>query len=116
MPEHVHLLLVPDLPEHPVSRVLSRIKEPFARLLLARWTEIDAPILERITDARGVRHVWQRGGGYDLNLLDENKERAKIDYIHLNPVSRGLVKTAREWRWSSARFYTDECETILPVG
>ena len=90
MPEHVHLLLVPDLPDHPVSRVLSRIKEPFARLLLARWTEIDAPILERITDARGGRHVWQRGGGYDLNLFDEGREREKIDYIHLESGEAGI--------------------------
>jgi putative transposase len=24
-----------------------------------------------------------------------------IDYIHLNPVRRGLVERAMDWRWSS---------------
>jgi putative transposase len=32
---------------------------------------------------------------------------AAIDYIHLNPVRRGLVKRAVDWRWSSARYYLE---------
>jgi len=28
-----------------------------------------------------------------------------IEYIHVNPVRRGLVATAEEWEWSSARWY-----------
>jgi putative transposase len=28
-----------------------------------------------------------------------------IDYIHFNPVKHGLVKSAREWRWSSFHRY-----------
>ena len=36
-----------------------------------------------------------------------------IDYIHLNPVRRGLVTRARDWRWSSARWF--EGITDLPL-
>ncbi len=28
-----------------------------------------------------------------------------IDYIHANPVRRGLVARAEDWEWSSARWY-----------
>jgi len=31
--------------------------------------------------------------------------RAMIDYIHANPVRRGLVARAEDWEWSSARWY-----------
>ena len=28
-----------------------------------------------------------------------------IEYIHANPVRRGLVERAEDWEWSSARWY-----------
>jgi len=28
-----------------------------------------------------------------------------IDYLHLNPVRRALVKRPEDWVWSSARWY-----------
>lgn len=31
--------------------------------------------------------------------------QAVIDYIHLNPVRRGMVEQARDWRWSSAAWF-----------
>jgi putative transposase len=34
-----------------------------------------------------------------------------IDYIHANPVRRGLVTRAEDWEWSSARWYAG----LLPV-
>ena len=30
---------------------------------------------------------------------------AAIDYLHHNPVRRGIVKRAVDWKWSSARYY-----------
>jgi hypothetical protein len=48
---------------------------------------------------------WQRGGGYDRNVHEITTLRAMIEYIHLNPVRRGLVKEVVDWPWSSARFY-----------
>ena len=31
-----------------------------------------------------------------------------MDYIHMNPVRRGLVDEARRWRWSSCRWYAED--------
>jgi putative transposase len=30
----------------------------------------------------------------------------KLRYLHRNPVKRGLVKQAADWKWSSFRHYT----------
>jgi putative transposase len=51
------------------------------------------------------RRFWQPGGGYDRNITSIEALRAMIDYIHANPVRRGLVARAEDWEWSSARWY-----------
>ncbi len=35
----------------------------------------------------------------------------KLRYIHRNPVKRGLVRRAEDWKWSSFRHYAtgEEC-------
>ncbi len=37
MPEHVHLLLWPRLPDAPVSAILRTLKQRFAPQVIARW-------------------------------------------------------------------------------
>ena len=91
MPEHVHLLVIPSLPEAPVSRILSAIKRPIAK----RWV---AGVRQEASEP-----FWQRGGGYDRNIFSRKEVEEKIAYIHANPVRRGLVRAAEEYRWSSLR-------------
>ena len=45
MPEHVHLLIVPRLPETPVPLLLRAMKQSFAQRVVRRWRELRAPIL-----------------------------------------------------------------------
>jgi putative transposase len=56
---------------------------------------------------------WQRGGGYDENLFNDDKVWDKIDYIHANPVRRGLCIHPADWEWSSFRAY--ECRADRPL-
>ena len=56
-------------------------------------------------DGTEERRFWQAGGGYDRNIIDEKTAWKVIDYIHLNPVRRGLVERPEDWEWSSARWY-----------
>jgi len=42
---------------------------------------------------------------YDFNVWTEKKRIEKLDYIHNNPVRRGLVASPEEWGWSSYRWY-----------
>ncbi len=105
MPEHVHLIVVPLLPQVPVPRILNAVKAPLSRVALSRWREKDARILERLTDARGVVRFWQAGGGYDRNVYRNTELFEKLRYMHWNPVKRGLCALPEDWAWSSARWY-----------
>lgn len=102
MPNHVHMLLRPDLPDHPVASILKRIKQTTARQILGEWRKREAPVIPKLTDSRGDTHFWQRGGGYDRNITSKEEFIEKLNYIHLNPVRAELVKRPEDWKWSSA--------------
>ncbi len=67
------------------------------------------PLLKKLTIQQrpGVTtfRFWQEGPGYDRNLTEPGTILASIDYIHANPVRRGLCVRGIDWRWSSARRY-----------
>jgi putative transposase len=74
--------------------------------------------LARVTvpEGRRVRHrFWQPGGGYDRNIMSIEALRSMVDYIHANPVRRGLVARAEDWEWSSARWYAGPGPVKLEV-
>ena len=43
---------------------------------------------------------WQRRF-YDYNVWSDGKLEQKLDYMHRNPVRRGLVSHPKYWPWSS---------------
>ena len=53
----------------------------------------------------GRHHFWQRRF-YDFDVWSEKKKLEKREYMHMNPVERGLVRYPAEWPWSSYRFYS----------
>ncbi len=108
MPNHVHLLLRPNLPEHPVASILNQIKQPVAKSILAEWRRLNAPVIPKLTSAQGEVRFWQRGGGYDRNIFSKQEFMEKLNYIHINPVKAGLVSRAEEWNWSSAAAYAGD--------
>lgn len=104
MPNHAHLLI--REPEGgAVDGVLRTLKLGLAKRVINRWIELEAPILDRLVDARGVRRFWQRGGGYDRNIYSREEFDEKIGYIHANPVRAGLVERPTDWAWGSARWW-----------
>jgi putative transposase len=108
MPEHVHLLIVPEQVVYQVRAILTAIKEPVARKAIAHLCEHSPEWLQRITVKRGTRlrrRFWQPGGGFDNNATDPKVILRMIEYIHGNPVRRGLVKKVEDWKWSSAGWY-----------
>ena len=112
MPEHVHLVLA--LEDIEAESLLRSLKRPFSSEVLARWREIGTPLLAKLRDRPGTHHFWQKGGGYDRNVIsDELLE--KIRYCHRNPITRGLVQTSVDWKWSSARAYENREDAIGPT-
>ena len=112
MPEHVHLLVYPLLIEPQIDLLLAEIKQPTSAAIKRLLGESNSPLLERLTirERPGKRsfRCWQEGPGYDRNLNTTRAVLASLDYIHLNPVRRGLCEKAIQWKWSSARYYLQE--------
>jgi putative transposase len=109
MPEHAHVLLVPR-PEHSgISQILWRIKRPVARKAIAFLRETSSAWLDRLTviGPAGTREsrFWQAGGGHDRNIIEPKTAWRIVEYLHLNPVRRGLVEKPEDWEWSSAGWY-----------
>ncbi len=48
------------------------------------------------------------------NLTSKETILAAIEYIHLNPIRRGLVARAIDWNWSSARWYASDSKDRDP--
>jgi putative transposase len=108
MPEHVHLLICTRGPLAKAGKIAGQIKEAVARRAIAYLAANASHWLPRITVREGGRmrrRFWQPGGGYDRNCIEPAAIHQMIEYIHANPVRRGLVARAEDWEWSSARWY-----------
>ncbi|MEX0722722.1 MAG: transposase [Gracilimonas sp.] len=51
--------------------------------------------------------VWQEGY-HPKQISTDTMLKQKVDYVHYNPVKRGYVERAEDWRYSSARDYMGE--------
>ena len=74
-------------------------------------------MLARVSLPPSVHHharfrVWQRKF-YDMNIWSPKDRDEKSNYMHINPVNRGLVKHPGDWPWSSWRFYFRNDGSIL---
>jgi len=99
MPDHVHIILTPKAVS--LERAVQFIKGGSARRI-ARQLHSRLP-------------VWQRGYT-DHRLRDAQDYATHLIYIDENPVKGGLVKSARDYIWSSAsgRYAMDEPQGLKP--
>jgi putative transposase len=93
MSNHVHLLAVPDT-SGSLSRALGRIHCDYARYRNAR--------------AASCGHLWQ-ARYYSCPVGGPAVWRV-MAYIERNPIRAGLVESAEDFRWSSARAHATDHE------
>lgn len=126
MPEHVHVLLYPhargtDLPI-PIGNLLQVFKQYVGRRGKERLREVwrrrqrlwSEP-LNRWAQGSFDKQEVMNTRGYDRNIFTERELRTKLDYCHKNPITRGLVGIAADWKWSSYRFYEFGDRSVLPM-
>ncbi|NCC20928.1 MAG: transposase [Alphaproteobacteria bacterium] len=85
MPNHVHLVMVPET-EDSLRLTVSQIHRRYTMMVNKRegWTG----------------HLWQaRFASY---VMDEAYTLAAVRYIEMNPVASGIVGNPGDYRWSSA--------------
>jgi putative transposase len=84
MPNHVHMIGVPD-EAHSLSKLFGTVHHRYAKRVNA------------IHDWRG--HLWQER--FFSVVMDEKHTLAALRYVELNPVRAGLCRHPEEWPWSS---------------
>ena len=97
MPEHVHLL----------------VSEPERSLLATAIQAMKQSVARRLVPCNSG-HFWQPRY-YDFNVWSEHKRLEKLNYMHWNPVKRGLVSRPEDWVWSSFRHYATGCEGTVEI-
>jgi putative transposase len=96
MPEHVHLL----------------VTEPERSTLAAAVQALKQSVSQKLIGHHG--RFWQ-ARYYDFNVRTSEKRVEKLNYIHRNPVKRGLVEKPEDWTWSSYRHYALDEECIVEI-
>ena len=59
--------------------------------------------------------VWQESF-HPKEILTDEIFQQKIDYIHMNPVKKGLVNEPGDWEYSSAGFFSNGVEGVLHLN
>src|SRR6267378_1034391 len=101
---HFHAILsAPDLP-----RIMADLKRHTAGQLLELLEEENAEWLLHQLRYRRAQHkterehqVWQEGF-HPQSIATDEIMLQKLEYLHNNPVKRGLVASPEHWRYSSA--------------
>ena len=96
MPNHVHLVAVPETAEG-LSRAIGQAHRQHALRVNARegWSG----------------HLWQER--FASFVMDESYLLAAVRYVELNPVRAGLTSFAEDYPWSSARAHLHQADDIL---
>jgi putative transposase len=103
MPEHVHLLI-----SEPARADLATAMQS-----LKLSVSLESKRYFRALPAE--RHRFWQHRYFDLNVQDHEQFLKKLEYIHQNPVRRGLVELAENWQWSSFLHYAEGLEVGVEI-
>jgi putative transposase len=104
MPEHVHILVSEPNKGDP-SKALQVLKQRVSKNLLGK---------RLVGDQSSEQHFWMKRF-YDFNVWNGRKITEKLEYMHLNPVKKGLVLRPRDWPWSSWSYYTTGEKGLIAI-
>jgi REP element-mobilizing transposase RayT len=99
MPNHIHVLF--RVAAIPMSSVMKQAKS---------FTANEA---NKLLQRDGT--FWMEDY-FDTYIRNAEHEKSVVRYIENNPVKARLVREARRWPWSSARFRDEHGQLLLPAG
>jgi putative transposase len=85
LPDHWHAIIYPPYPVS-ISQVMKAIK---------------VSSMIALNRTRGEAGEFWQGRVFDHALRTVKDYMDTVEYIHLNPLRRGLVKQPGDWKWSS---------------
>ena len=96
MPDHWHTLIWPHYPIL-IEQVLHDAKKVMTQRFHAR---------------RGTSGPFWQHQYWDRFVRHEKEFNERLEYMHLNPVNKGLVKRPEDWRWSSYNNFALDKATV----
>jgi len=109
MPSHIHLLL-----GFKEIEKLSKVIQQFKSLSTRQLQPLLPPNLIEVFHRNGRYQFWKPRFD-DVIIWSEKQFRIKVDYIHRNPVKAGLVGTAPDYIYSSARDWLLNEPGLVPI-
>lgn len=120
MPDHLHMVTSTqeDEPLSDIMRDFKRFTSKSISSLLKRGHKNSYLQVFRnyakLSKEDLMYKVWQ-GYFHPKAIYSDKFFKQKIDYIHYNPVRKGLVEKPEEWLYTSARNYLLEDNTVIKV-
>ncbi len=100
MPDHLHVVLH----QEEADMLVPQLMQGFKKLTSRRCRPARYPKLP----------LWQSRYD-DVPVPGSDAVRTKLEYIHANPIRRGLVEEPEDYPWSSARDYYNEEVGIIKI-
>lgn len=116
MPNHIHVILtmnngksvsdyMRDFKRHTSKEIVKLLRKDKKDKLLQDLYKLGGT---------GNYRLWKDRFD-DLIITNEKTLKIKIDYIHNNPVEAGLVENITDWKYSSARNYYLDDDSVFAV-
>lgn len=114
MPDHFHMIaqsvqlscIMRSIKSYSAKRIIEELKNDRKSNLLKKF------IINKLHYKTKTMHqIWQQG--FHPQIISNDKIFGqKIDYIHMNPVEKGLVDSPEKWKYSSYSYYylDKECD------
>jgi putative transposase len=117
MPEHIHLIIHPSR-ESQIKEIMRDFKSYTSRKLTSQLQK-DGIFgilnqLKRFASPK-IAHPFWTEGNRPIGIYSEKILRSKINYIHANPLRRGLVKNLDDYPYSSFRNYYLNDESLIRI-
>ncbi len=96
-----------DFKRHTAKRILEQLEAESCEWLLHQFGYRRAAHKQE-----SAHQVWQEGF-HPQAMLDDAMMLQKLEYLRQNPVKRGLVSAAEDWRYSSAHEWGGKAAPML---
>lgn len=120
MPNHFHMI-ASSQPRDALPGIIRDLKRYTSRELTSLIEE-EEPSYRQLALQNAAQKVergnsymvWQEGY-HPIAIYSQSFFRQKLDYLHDNPVRKGFVRKAEDWRYSSADVYVNGTAGDVPI-
>ncbi|MFT5195450.1 MAG: putative transposase [Candidatus Promineifilaceae bacterium] len=121
MPTHCHLILFDaNFDQERLRKTIAAMRQFTGRQLIElsekKMPSVFGQVMNSPNRTDRSRQFWQQSK-HPVAIWSQPFWQTKFNYLHNNPVRKGLVRESQDWRFSSANYWQggrgQECDVIL---